>query len=173
MELRRVVVGRIGRAHGIHGLVSVDVRTDEPERRLAPGAVLETDPPERGPLVVVAGRVHSGRLLLEIEGIEDRTAAEALRGTDLVVAVDPDEQAEDPDEWYDHQLLGLRAVSPDGAPYGSVTEVVHLPMQDLLAVRNDAGDEFLVPFVAQFVPEVDVRGGRVVLMPPDGLLGEA
>ncbi len=173
MALRRVVVGRIGRAHGIHGLVSVDVRTDEPERRLAPGVVLETDPPERGPLVVVGGRVHSGRLLLELEGIEDRTAAEGLRGTELLVEVDADEQPEDPEEWYDHQLVGLRVVGLDGTVYGSVAEVVHLPMQDLLAVRNDVGDEFLVPFVAQFVPEVDLRAGRVVLVPPDGLLGEA
>lgn len=173
MELRRVVVGRIGRAHGIHGLVSVDVRTDEPERRLAPGVVLETDPTERGPLVVISGRVHSGRLLLEIEGVEDRSAAEALRGTDLIVAVDPDEQPEGPEEWYDHQLVGLLAVGSDGTAYGSVTEVVHLPMQDLLAVRNDAGDEVMVPFVSHFVPEVDVSGGRIVLAPPDGLFGEA
>ena len=173
MESRRVVVGRIGRAHGIHGLVSVDVRTDEPERRLAPGAVLMTDPEARGPLTVVEGRVHSGRLLLQFEGVEDRTQAEALRGTDLVVDVDPSELPEDDDEWYDHQVVGLAAVGTDGTAYGSVTEVVHLPMQDLLAVRTESGLEVLVPFVAAFVPQVDVAGGRVVLDPPGGLFEEA
>ena len=167
-----MVVGRIGRAHGIHGLVSVDVRTDEPERRLAPGAVLLTDPEARGPLTIVEGRVHSGRLLLQFEGVEDRTQAEALRGTDLVVDIDPAELPEDEDEWYDHQLVGLAAVATDGTTYGSVTEVVHLPMQDLLAVRTESGAEVLVPLVAAFVPEVDVTGGRVVLDPPGGLFEE-
>ena len=167
-----MVVGRVGRAHGIHGLVSVDVRTDEPERRLVPGAVLLTDPEARGPLTIVEGRVHSGRLLLQFEGVEDRTQAEALRGTDLVVEIDPAELPEDEDEWYDHQLVGLTAVGTDGTSYGSVTEVVHLPMQDLLAVRTESGAEVLVPFVAAFVPEVDVAGGRVVLDPPGGLFEE-
>ncbi len=167
-----MVVGRVGRAHGIHGLVSVDVRTDEPERRLAPGAVLLTDPEARGPLTIVEGRVHSGRLLLQFEGVEDRTQAEALRGTDLVVDIDPAELPEDDDEWYDHQLVGLMAVGADGTAYGSVTEVVHLPMQDLLAVRTESGAEVLVPFVAGFVPEVDLPGGRIVLDPPDGLFEE-
>jgi 16S rRNA processing protein RimM len=172
VERRRVVVGRVGRAHGIHGLVSVDVRTDEPERRLAPGAVLLTDPEARGPLTIVEARVHSGRLLLQFEGVEDRTQAEALRGTDLVVEIDPAELPEDDDEWYDHQLVGLTAVGLDGTAYGSVTEVVHLPMQDLLAVRTQTGTEVLVPFVSAFVPEVDVTAGRVVLDPPGGLFEE-
>jgi 16S rRNA processing protein RimM len=172
VESRRVVVGRVGRAHGIHGLVSVDVRTDEPERRLAPGAVLLTDPEARGPLTVLEGRVHSGRLLLRFAGVEDRTAAEELRGTELVVAVDPAEQPAEEDEWYDHQLVGLLAVGADGAAYGPVTEVVHLPMQDLLAIRTSSGGEVLVPFVTAIVPEVDVAGGRVVLDPPGGLFEE-
>jgi len=173
VERRRVVVGRVGRAHGIHGLVSVDVRTDEPERRLAAGTVLLTDPVERGPLTVVEGRVHSGRLLLQFEGIEDRTQAEALRGTDLVVEIDPAELPEDEDEWYDHQLVGLAVVGLDGAAYGSVTEVVHLPMQDLLAVGTGSGGEVLVPFVKAIVPEVDLSAGRVVIDPPGGLFEEA
>ncbi len=173
MEHRRVVVGRIGRAHGIHGLVSVDVRTDEPELRLAPGAVLMTDPEARGPLTVVEGRVHSGRLLLRLDGVDDRTQAEALRGTDLIVEIDPSELPEGDDEWYDHQLVGLAAVGRDGTAYGSVSEVVHLPMQDMLAVRTDAGVEVLVPFVAELVPEVDMVAGRVVLDPPGGLFEEA
>jgi 16S rRNA processing protein RimM len=166
----QVVVGRIGRAHGLAGDVAVDVRTDEPDRRLGLGAVLFTDPGERGPLTVAAGRVHSGRLLLRFDGVDDRAAAEALRGTLLLVEVDPGELPEDDDEWYDFQLVGLAAVRPDGTALGAVTEVLHLPAQDLLAVRTPDGREVLVPFVAAIVPEVDVAGGRVVIDPPPGLV---
>jgi 16S rRNA processing protein RimM len=166
----QVVVGRIGRAHGLGGDVAVEVRTDEPERRLAPGAVLRTDPETRGPLTITSGRVHSGRLLLRFAGVEDRGTAEALRGTLLLVEVDPAERPEEDDEWYDFQLVGLSAVLPDGTPLGDVTEVLHLPAQDLLAIRTPDGREVLVPFVAEIVPEVDIDGGRVVIDPPPGLI---
>jgi 16S rRNA processing protein RimM len=166
----QVVVGRIGRAHGLGGDVGVEVRTDEPDRRLAPGVVLTTDPAERGPLTVTSGRVHSGRLLLRFAGVSDRVAAEALRGTLLLVEVDPAEVPEDDDEWYDFQLVGLAAVRPDGSPLGALTEVLHLPAQDLLAVRTPDGQEVLVPFVSAIVLEVDVAGGRIVIDPPPGLV---
>ncbi len=167
-----VVVGRIGRAHGIKGEVLIDVRTDEPEQRLGPGAVLVTDPTEVGPLTIAAGRVHSGRLLLRFAGVEDRTAAELLRGTVLLADVDPDELPDEDDEWYDHQLVGLDVVRVDGSVVGEVREVLHLPMQDVLAITRPDGDEVLVPFVAAMVPEVDVAANRLVIDPPAGLLEE-
>lgn len=165
----RVVVGRVGRAHGIHGLVSVDVRTDEPELRFAPDAVLLTDPEESGPLTVLETRTHAGRLLVRLAGVADREAAERLRGTALLVEVDPRARPANEEEWYDRQLVGLTALGLDGRVYGQVTEVVHLPLQDLLQVRTPMDQEVLVPFVATLVPEVDVEGGRVILQPPDGL----
>jgi 16S rRNA processing protein RimM len=165
----QVVVGRIGRAHGLGGDVGVEVRTDEPERRLAIGALLITDPATVGPLTVANARVHSGRLLLRFVEVDSRTAAEALRGTMLLVEVDPSELPEDDDEWYDFQLAGLAAERPDRTPLGTVIEVVHLPGQDLLAVRTPDDREVLVPFVTSIVPEVDVAGGRVVVDPPLGL----
>ncbi|HSA50655.1 MAG TPA: ribosome maturation factor RimM, partial [Yinghuangia sp.] len=131
----QLVVARIGRAHGIRGQVSVEVRTDEPELRLAPGAVLMTDPPSAGPLTISAGKVHSGRLLLTFEGVGDRNAAEALRNVLLIAEVDPNEFPDDPEEFYDHQLVGLDAVLADGTLLGEVAEVAHLPAQDLLIVR--------------------------------------
>ncbi|MBL1068374.1 ribosome maturation factor RimM [Streptomyces sp. 7-21] len=170
MEL---VVARIGRAHGIRGEVTVEVRTDEPEQRLAPGAVLATDPPEAGPLTIASGRVHSGRLLLRFEGVTDRTAAEALRNTLLLAEVDPDERPEDPEEFYDHQLIGLTAVTTAGAEVGRVTEVAHLPGQDLLVVARTGGGEAMVPFVREIVPHVDLAAGRVEIDPPAGLLDTA
>ncbi|AXI79620.1 ribosome maturation factor RimM [Peterkaempfera bronchialis] len=166
----QLVVGRIGRAHGIRGDVTVEVRTDEPELRLAPGAVLLTDPPSAGPLTVESGRVHSGRLLLRFAGVGDRNAAEALRNTVLIAEVDPAELPDDPDEYYDHQLVGLDVVLRDGTRVGEVSEVVHLPYQDLLSVTTGDGREVLVPFVERIVPEIDLEEQRAVIDPPPGLI---
>ncbi len=165
-----LVVGRVGRAHGLKGEVLIDVRTDEPEDRLAPGRVLVTDPAVVGPLTIAAGRVHSGRLLVRFEGVEDRTGAEGLRGTLLLVDVDPEDLPAEDDEWYDHQLVGLGVVLADRTPVGEVREVLHLPGHDVLAVVRPDGSEVLVPFVNEIVPEVDLAASRVVLTPPPGLL---
>jgi 16S rRNA processing protein RimM len=169
----QLIVGRIGRAHGIKGDVSVEVRTDEPELRLGPGAVLMTDPSSAGPLTVASGKVHSGRLLLRFEGVNDRNGAEALRGTLLIAEVDPQESPEDPDEFYDHQLVGMDVQLADGTPVGELTEVLHLPYQDLLTVTRPDGTEVLVPFVNEIVPEIDIDQQRVVITPPPGLLDAA
>jgi 16S rRNA processing protein RimM len=168
----QLVVGRVGRAHGIKGEVTVEVRTDEPELRLAPGAVLATDPPAAGPLTIEHGRVHSGRLLLRFAGVADRNGAEALRGVLLVADVDPDELPEDPEEFYDHQLIDLDVVTVDGQDVGRVAEIAHLPYQDLLVVRRGDGREVLVPFVAEIVPEIDLDAQRAVIDPPPGLIDE-
>jgi 16S rRNA processing protein RimM len=163
-----VVVGRVGRAHGVAGEVSVDVRTDQPELRFAVGGVFDTD---AGRLVIESMRWHSARLLVGFEGVDDRTAAEKLRGVLLVAQVPDDERPDDPEEFYDHQLVGLRVCTVSGDPVGEVGEVLHLPMQDVLAVRSADGREILVPFVAAIVTEVDLAGGRVLIDPPPGLLG--
>jgi 16S rRNA processing protein RimM len=164
-----LVVGRIGHAHGVKGEVSVEVRTDDPDRRYADGSVLATDPPERGPLTIERVRAHHGRLLVQFAGVEDRTAAEALRGTFLVVDAASAGETDD-GEWWDHDLLGLAAVTPDGKPLGTVSDVIHVPGPPLLAITSDEGREVLVPFVGEIVPEVDLAGGRLVVDPPPGLL---
>jgi 16S rRNA processing protein RimM len=177
----RLVVARIGRAHGIRGEVTVEVRTDAPEQRLAEGAVLHV--PDGGrrrelaasgwptSLVVTGSRDHNGIRLLRFAEIDDRAAAEALRDT-LLEADVPDEP--DDDAWYEHELLGLAVVDPGGARLGEVSGLQHNPAQDLLVVRTPLGER-LVPFVRAIVPVVDVAGGRVVVDPPGGLLdaGEA
>ncbi|HEV7626574.1 MAG TPA: ribosome maturation factor RimM [Streptomyces sp.] len=168
----QLVVARIGRAHGIKGEVTVEVRTDEPELRLAPGTVLATDPSTTGPLTIERGRVHSGRLLLRFDGVRDRGAAEALRNTLLIAEVDPDEQPEDPDEFYDHQLVDLDVITRDGVTVGRVEEVAHPPGQDLLVVKRENGSEALIPFVTEIVPEVDLEAQQIIVDPPPGLLDE-
>ncbi|PZF84123.1 ribosome maturation factor RimM [Jiangella anatolica] len=164
-----VTVGRIGRAHGVRGEVSVEVRTDTPDERFAAGTVLVTDPARRGPLTVRDVRWHSGRLLVAFEGVADRTVAEGLRGTLLLAEIGDDETTGDPDEFFDHQLVGLTVVGVDGAELGVVREVIHAPGQDLLTVGRTGGGEALVPFVSEIVPEVDVAGSRLVVDPPPGL----
>ncbi|MFF4404619.1 ribosome maturation factor RimM [Streptomyces sp. NPDC001404] len=169
----QLVVGRIGRAHGIKGEVTVEVRTDEPELRLGPGAVLATDPAGTGPLTIESGRVHSGRLLLRFAGVGDRTAAEALRNTLLIAEVDPDETPEDPEEFYDHQLMDLEVVTVDGTVVGRIAEISHLPSQDLFIVERPDGGEVMIPFVSEIVTEIDLDAQRAVVDPPRGLLDGA
>ncbi|MFS4094823.1 ribosome maturation factor RimM [Streptomyces sp. AF1A] len=168
----QLVVARIGRAHGIKGEVTVEVRTDEPELRLAPGAVLATDPASAGPLTIVSGRVHSGRLLLRFDGVGDRNAAEALRNTLLIAEVDPDELPEGEDEYYDHQLIDLDVVTEDGAEVGRITEISHLPTQDLFIVERPDGTEVLIPFVEEIVTDIDLEEQKAVIAPPPGLIDD-
>lgn len=168
----QLVVGRIGRPHGVRGELTVEVRTDSPELRFVPGSSLSTDPAGAGPLVIDDARWHSGKLLLSFAGVHDRDAAEALRNVRLVVDIPDDETPDDPEEFYDHQLVGLAAVAADGAALGTVADVLHLPSQELLAVTTPEGREVLVPFVREIVPDVDVAGGRVLLTPPPGLFDD-
>jgi 16S rRNA processing protein RimM len=168
----RLVVGRVGRPHGLRGEVTVEVRTDDPADRFRRGAVLLTEPVERGPLTVAGVRWHSGRLLLAFDGYDDRESAEELRDTLLEVDSSSLRPLSDPEEFYDHDLIGLRVVTVDGEEVGVVADVLHHG-QDLLVVSGSAarsGAQILIPFVAAIVPEVDVAGGRLVVDPPVGLL---
>ncbi|PPK98528.1 16S rRNA processing protein RimM [Kineococcus xinjiangensis] len=164
------VVARIGRPHGIRGEVTVELRTDDPARRLAPGSTLRTDPAGAGPLTVTSLRDHQGTLLVGFAGHEDRSGAESLRNVLLLVGADEAEDEAEEDAWYPHQLAGLSAVDTAGRSLGTVRDLLTGSAQDLLVVRpGGGGDDVLVPFVRALVPEVDVAGGRVVLDPPGGL----
>jgi 16S rRNA processing protein RimM len=172
----RVIVGRVGRPHGIRGDLVIGVRTDEPDLRFTVGAVLDasTEPEPRGDrhtLTVARARWHSGQLLVAFDGVADRTAAGELTGTWLSVDSAQLPRTGDPDEFRDHELIGLCVRTPDGEQVGVVTDVLHHG-QDLLVIkRTDGGDEeCLVPFVRAIVPEVDVDAGLLVIDPPPGLL---
>ena len=165
-----VVVGVVGRPHGVRGEVAVEPRTDEPDRRFAPGQQLRTEGSSRL-LTVASMRRHDGRLLVRFAGLEDRTAVEAVRGARLVADVDPNERPAEPAEFYDRQLVGLRVQTPNAGVVGEVTAVLHLPSQDLLEIRT-ATDVRLVPFVTALVPEVDLDGGILTVADVAGLLSE-
>lgn len=169
METTEVTVGRIGKAHGIKGEVSVEVRSDEPERRFGVGAAFDAGSGRT--LTIASTRWHQGRLLVRFQEATDRTAAEALRGILLTASVPVDEVPVDPDEFYDHQLVGLRVTTVEGDPVGTIGEVLH-GAQDLLLINAPDGREILVPFVAALVPTVDVSAGLVTVVDKPGLLRE-
>ena len=133
----QLVVGRITRPHGVRGEVSVEVRTDEPDRRFAVGRVLATDPAAVGPLTVESARWHSGRLLIRFAGVADRNRAEDLRGIWLTLDSAEAGPTGDPDEFHDHELIGLAVVTTSGEPVGRVTDVRHFG-QDLLVIEPGA-----------------------------------
>ena len=159
----RLLVGRIGRAHGILGEATIEVRTDEPDRRFAIGAVVQTD--THGELTITSGRVHNGILLLGFNGITDRNGIEKFRNTLLYADVDINEENDDEDEYHVMQLIGCQAVLESGELFGEVTDVINLPGQDLLAIKTSNGEQ-LIPFVHQLVPTVDVKNKKVVVIPP-------
>jgi 16S rRNA processing protein RimM len=168
----QLIVGRVGRPHGLRGEVTVEVRTDDPDRRFVAGSSLAAVPAERGPLTVAGSRWQSGRLLVRFAGYDDRNAAEELRDTILAIDSDELEPLEDPEDFYDHDLIGLQVVTAAGEPVGTVSDVLHHG-QDLLVIEGTgprSGAQILVPFVAAIVPEVDVAAGRLVIDPPPGLL---
>lgn len=179
-----LAVGRVVRPHGVRGELVVEVLTDSPELRFVPGAVLGLKRRGAGSskdksaqsFTVTAARQHAGRLLVRAEGVDGRDAAEELRGALLTVSADAAESPEDPDEFHDTELIGLRAALVSGEDVGVVRDVLHSPAGELLAITiadpaAEKGErEALVPFVAAIVPEVDLESGRVVLDPPEGLL---
>lgn len=178
------MVGRVGRPHGVHGEVSIELRTDEPDRRFTEGAALRVvagaaagaarPGPAYDRLTVAATRWHAvtggDRLLVRFREIGDRTAAEAARGLLLTATVNRGEEPEDPEEFYDHQIVGLAVLTTEGTAAGTVAEVLHAGAQDLLVVRRGGRDDALVPFVSALVPEVDLAGGRLVVADRPGLL---
>jgi 16S rRNA processing protein RimM len=186
-----LVVGQIGKPHGIRGEVLVTVRTDDPEARFVAGTVFTTEVPRdrrvsTGPavaapvpgiayrvpeqLVLETPRFHQGKVIAQFAGVPDRNTAEALRGVLLQVDSATLTAPEDPDEFHDHQLLGLRVEALDGAVLGTVDRIDHAPASDLIVLKKAGGGTALIPFVSQLVPTVDLAGGRVVVDLPEGLL---
>jgi len=163
-----IAVGRIGKALGVRGEVYVEPWTDSPDERFADGSVLQTEPAERGPVTVDASRSHSGRLVVRFAGLDDRTAAEALRGTVLLIPAGQRPPIEDPDEFYDTDLIGLSVRTVEGRQLGPVTDVLHSPAGSLLVIEV-AGAEVLLPFRLEFVPRIDLAAGIAEIDPPDGL----
>jgi 16S rRNA processing protein RimM len=168
-------VGRLTKAHGLKGALKLELFTDEPERRFVPGATFTLQVPTSSPwhgktIELTELRWYNSHAVGFFVGIDDREAAESLVRAILWVDHDVTELPAESDAWYDHQLVGLKALR-DGAEVGRVIRVDHLPAQDLLAIDTGSG-EVLVPFVSAMVPTVDIKAGTVTLTPPPGLFEE-
>jgi 16S rRNA processing protein RimM len=160
-------VARIGKPHGIRGEVTVQVLTDAPEDRFVPGTEFAVEPAAAGPLTVRSARWNKDILLLGFEQVADRNDAETLRGAKLFIETAELEE-EDDEGWYEHELVGLEA-RVEGTVVGKVSALNTAPAQDLLMITTPAGEEILIPFVEQIVPEVNIGDGYILITPPDGL----
>ena len=165
-----LVVARIGRPHGVHGEVTIEVRTDSPQSRFRIGNVLTTDPADFGPLTIESARDHNGVLLLKFKEISDRTAIEKLKNVILLAEVDVAAELSE-EEFHFQQILGCKVELENGQSVGEIVDIVHLPGQDLLVVDYQ-GREVMIPFVKDIVPTVDIKNKRVIVVAQEGLLDE-
>lgn len=164
----QLVVGRIGRAHGVQGEATIEVRTDDPDLRFAIGEKLTL---ENGNQLTISGfRWHNQILLLTFAGIADRNKIEELR--DQLLYAEVDVNSNTPDEYHFQQLIGCQVFLPDRSNLGEVTEIVQLPGQDLLSVKTGRG-EILIPMVKQIILSIDVAKKIIEIDPPEGLLDVA
>ena len=165
----QLVVGRIGRAHGVRGEVTVEVRTDDPASRFHVGALLQTEPAKFGPLKIVSARDNNGTLLLAFEGRESRNAIEELRNVLLLADVSIMVPDTDSNEFHATQIIGCQVFNEDGKELGVVVDVLQLPAQDTLVVDYN-GRELLIPFVTKHVPKVDIAKKLITASNLEGLL---
>lgn len=165
-------VGRLTKAHGLKGALKLELFTDEPDKRFVPGATFTLQVPDDSPwqgktLTLTDIRWFNGKPVGFFEGVADRQTAESLARAILWIDVDAAESPDEPDAWYDHQLVGLKVVR-NGEQVGKVARIEHFPAQDLLVVATASG-EVMVPFVSAIVPSVDIASQTVVVAPPGGL----
>lgn len=168
-------VGRLTKAHGLKGAIKVELYTDAPEQRFVPGAVFTLQVPTSSPwhgktIELIELKWYNSHPVAFFKDVSDRSAAETLIKAILWIDHDVNEVPEEEDAWFDHQLIGLTVIR-DGAAIGTIAAIDHLPAQDLLTVKTEAGD-VLVPFVKAIVSAVDITAGTLTVTPPLGLFEE-
>ena len=160
-----VAVGKITKAHGLRGEVTVLVFSDNPDRFVPGASVFLEDGRE---LVIAASRANGGRTLVSFVGVDDRTVAERMRGVTLVVPISMLPELP-PGEYWPHQLIGCDVLTESGRSIGTLTDVIANPANDLWAAVDREGVETLIPALREFVVEVDIAGRRVVVRDHAGL----
>lgn len=165
-----VCLGAIAGAHGVKGLVRLKSFTARAQDVAAYGPLQDASGARQFELALVGA--SRGALIARVRGVEDRNAAERLRGEKLYVARDhlPPTEA---GEFYHADLIGLAVERNDGTAFGRVTAVHDFGGGPSLEIERAAGDSVMVPFTSAVVPVIDIAGGRIVVAPPEGLLGAA
>ncbi|HEU5046216.1 MAG TPA: ribosome maturation factor RimM [Rickettsiales bacterium] len=166
---RLVRLGVISGAHGVRGQVKIRSFTASPEDLTAYGALRDTS--GRSYRVRVTGN-HNGVLIANIDGVSDRNAAEALRNIELCIPRSALPET-DENEYYLEDLAGLAVQDESGAPYGHVLSVQNYGAGDVVEIRQVSGKEIFFPFTQQTFPVIDIAGGRMVIVPPETIAGEA
>jgi 16S rRNA processing protein RimM len=167
----RICVARIGAAHGLRGEVRLNSFTGDP-LAVAHYGPLETEDGKRS-FTIDTWRQGKGFLVVRFEGVDDRTAAERLRHLDLYVPRSRLPEPE-PDEFYHADLIGLAAVTSDGAAVGTVVAVQNFGAGDLLEIQPAAGGAtIMLPFTEAIVPKVDIAGGSIMVVPPAEVQGDS
>ena len=161
----QLVVGRIGRAHGVLGEATVQVQTDDPDLRFKVGAKLILD--NGKDLTIRSARWHNQILLLAFDGVVDRNQIEELR--DQMISAEVDITSLSPGEYHYQQLLGCQVFLQSDELIGEVDEIVKLPSQDLLSVAKN-GKKVLIPMVKKIIVSIDILTKKIVVDPPEGLL---
>ena len=165
-------VGRIRKAHGIRGEVSVDYYADSPDL-LRDGVYLRINGHDAVFHEIAAFRSHHGSLLVRFATVADRTAAESLRGYDILV---PEDRLPEPDDGtiYLHEILGLRVIAEDGQgnaeDWGAITAVADPAGQELWTISKDGVEDVLFPAAPELILGFDLDKGAVRIAPPPGLI---
>jgi len=165
MTSKRILLGKIGAAHGVRGEVRISAFTQDPGA-IASYGVLETD---RAGLTIeiLDFRLKGTVAIARIKGVDDRTSAEKLNGVSLFCDREDLPVPEDEDEFYHADLIGLEARLEDGHVIGTVSALPNFGAGDLIEVRDSrSGDTYLYPFTKAIVPEIDLKHGFVVISPP-------
>ncbi len=164
-------VARIAGAHGIGGFFRVEALTDDPERlKKLRDVCVGIEANDAVPVIVEAVRMLHRSVVIKLKGVDDRTAAEALRNKFIFVAR-KDLARPGRGRWFVHDIIGCAVVTVDGREVGEVTDVMKSGAQDIWVVRQGA-KEHLIPAVAEFITEVDIARRRIVIRPIEGLLDE-
>jgi 16S rRNA processing protein RimM len=176
-EPRYLAVGQIIGVHGVHGELKAQILTDDPSRfDLLTRVFVGPDGAEPAPYGLEGYRLHQKWILIKLEGVDDRTRAETLRGQLIQV---PSEEAIPlaAGEYYEHQIIGLEVWTADGQTLGQVIEILYSPAHEVYVVQGaDAQSpkgglrEILIPAIASVVLAVDLEAGRLLVELPEGLL---
>jgi 16S rRNA processing protein RimM len=165
MNKSRILVGIFGAPHGVRGEVRLKSFTGDP-MAIADYPRLADESGARPFKITAARPVKDDMLIVRVDGVGDRTAAEKLTNVSLSIARE-DLPPPDEDEFYNADLIGLRAETRDGAALGVIAAVLNFGAGDILDVRPDAGENILLPFTKKVVPVVDIAGERVIVEPPE------
>ena len=161
----RICVAQIGAAHGLRGEVRLRSFTENPSTVTAYGPFESEDGKQR--IEIEALRPAKDGFVARLKGVADRNAAERLTNIKLYVPRDRLPPVEDDNTFYHADLVGLAAVTPDGAAFGTVKAIHNFGAGDLIEIARSDGDVLMLPFTDAAVPTVDLKTGRIVVVPPN------